>query len=445
MIYRVVRKIIKVALFIFFRKIVVTGQEHIPDKGPMIIVANHPNTLMDPLLVAAITRQRIGFVANASIFVNKVLISIFRYFHVIPIFRKKDVQPGEKPDNKATFVKCHEYLAEGRTLLIFPEGTSYYELKLREIKTGTARIALSFEELKKFQSNLKILPVSLDYSDSLQFRSMISITVNAPLFTNGYKESYYNNEFDCVRSLTEDIRKELAKNIPQTSGKEQEDFLINAHRFYSTFIEPGADLFQNPKRSLELRNQLSRVLHYIKEHSLDLYQDTQTKVDSFFKTLKSENLTAGFLTDQFLKKNRVLVTSGYFLTFILLLPIYFFGVVTNFLPYILPSKIFKILKIDIEYKTSVALGSGLLTFPIFYALNVWVFRHYISPELWHTLLFLALLPIAGYISMFYWTEFKRFVRVLYFYFIMKPENKLKMLALRDVILERMEQARKSLG
>jgi hypothetical protein len=41
-------------------------------------------------------------------------------------------------------------------------------------KTGTARIALSYEELQDFDGNLKNTPIALDYSDSIQFRSTIS-------------------------------------------------------------------------------------------------------------------------------------------------------------------------------------------------------------------------------------------------------------------------------
>jgi len=87
-IYKFLKQIIKAALFFFFKKIVVTGKEHIPRNGPLIIVANHPNTFMDPLLIAAITSQRIGFVANASIFVNQFISRIFSYFHVIPFLEK---------------------------------------------------------------------------------------------------------------------------------------------------------------------------------------------------------------------------------------------------------------------------------------------------------------------------------------------------------------------
>jgi len=139
MIYHFLKQLLKIALFFFFKKIVVTGKENIPDKGPLIIVANHPNTLMDPLIIMSITKQQLGFVGNAGIFINKFVNAVFSYFNVIPIYRKKDILPGEKPDNKKTFIKCHEYLGEGKTLLLFPEGSSYYELKLRQIKTGVAR------------------------------------------------------------------------------------------------------------------------------------------------------------------------------------------------------------------------------------------------------------------------------------------------------------------
>jgi len=444
MIYHFLKQLLKIALFFFFKKIVVTGKENIPDKGPLIIVVNHPNTLMDPLIIMSIVKQQLGFVGNASIFINKFVNAVFSYFNVIPIYRKKDILPGEKPDNKKTFIKCHEYLGEGKTLLLFPEGSSYYELKLREIKTGVARIALSFEELHNFEGNLKILPISLDYSDSIQFRSMISVTVNTPFSLDTYKQTYLNKEFEGVLALTEDIRKELAKNIPHTSDKEQEEFLIKAHKFYTTYYEPMADLHLNPKESLALRSQLSKALNDLNENNSELYQDTENKVYTFNDLLTEEGLSLGFFSDDFLKKNAFFVCLNYFLQFLLLAPLYIYGLILNYIPYMLPSQIFKAMKLDIEYKTSVEMVSGLIIFPLFYTLEVWLFRNYISTEFWHTFLFLLTIPISGYIAMYYYTEIKRFLRVVHFYFFMKPGQKLKLMELRDQILNNLEEAKKSL-
>jgi glycerol-3-phosphate O-acyltransferase/dihydroxyacetone phosphate acyltransferase len=441
MIYHAVRQLIRIALAVFFKKIVVSGSENIPDKGPLIIVANHPNTLMDPLIVASIFKQKIGFVANAGIFGNKVLNAVFNYFHVIPIFRKKDVKTGEKPDNSFSFSKCHEFLNQNGTFLIFPEGNSVYELNLREIKTGTARIALSFEKEYGLDRKLKILPVALDYSDSIQFRSLVSVTIHTPVAVSDFSEAYQNDEAEGVKQLTEYIRKTLAKNIPQTSGKEQEDYLIKVHKFYSAYYEPGSDLYINPRRSLELRRQLAGALHFTFTENIILYTEIQKLVTDYFRLLKTEKLTTGFFSEPFLKKSKVILLGSYLLKFIFLSPFFVIGIITNYLPYRLPEKIYEALKTDIEYKTPIELISGLITFPLFYALEIWLFRKYVSPETQYTLLLFVLLPVSGFIALYYSTEVRRFVRLLRFYFVVSPENKISILKLRDDILNKIEEAR----
>lgn len=440
MIYQFLKRIIKIALFFYFKKIVVSGKENIPEEGPMIIVANHPNTLLDPLIIAALTKHRIGFLANAGIFSNAILAKILTFFHVIPIYRKKDIAPGEKPDNKFSFLKCFEYLDKKGTILIFPEGTSYYELKLREIKTGTARIALSYEQLKDFKSDLKIVPIALDYSDSIQFRSVVSITINEPISVQDYQNTYEEKQHKGVLALTEKIQKELEKHIPNTSNKEQEQFLIQTHKFYTTIKDPNSNLKLNPKQSLEFRKQISNSMNLLKENNSELYNDTHNKIYLFFNTLKKEGLAPGFFSKEFYTKNRNLVCVSYILKFLILAPIYIYGLLTNYIPYILPSKIFKLLKLEIEYKTSIQMIVGLFTFPIFYWLNIKVIGHYIALDFWTIILFLVSFPISGLIALFYAAEISKFKRILHFYFFMKPVEKTNLYKLRDEILKNIDIA-----
>jgi glycerol-3-phosphate O-acyltransferase/dihydroxyacetone phosphate acyltransferase len=445
MIYRLLRKLIKVALFFFFKKIVVSGKEHMLHKGPIIIVANHPNTLMDPLIIASLMKQQIGFLGNAGLFSNSFLGRFLKYFNVIPIFRKKDIAPGEKPNNKYSFSKCHEYLDTKGTILIFPEGSSYYELKLREIKTGTARIALSYESLKGLDSNLKILPIALDYSDAIQFRSMVSVTIDEPISIQTYKQPYLENEIDGVLKLTETIRQKLVKHIPTTSDKEQEQFLLKSHKFYTKFNEPTTDLHLDPKQSLASRAQISKALILLQKNNLELYSNTETKVHLFFNQLNNQSLTPGFFTDGFLQKNSYMVVLGYFLKFLLFAPIYLFGLATNYIPYILPFYIFKAIKLPLEYKTSVQMIVGLFTFPLFYWLEIKLIGSYFDIDFWDSWFFVIAFLISGYIAMYYWTEVKRFRRVLHFYFFMKREKKLSILKLRDEILMNIEIASDSVS
>ena len=439
MFYGLLKTLVRICTAIYFKRIVVTGLEKLPDRGPAIIVANHPNTLMDPLLIAAEVKQRIGFVANAGLFRNRLLTAMFRYFHVIPIFRKKDVAPGEKPDNTQAFAQCHAYLAQGGTFLIFPEGSSYYEINLREFKTGTARIALSYAGA----GEILIVPIALDYSDAIQFRSMVRVTVGKPIMASAYREAYRHNETEAVEALTSEIRKALAKKLPWTTGKDQEDLLIKAHTFYTTYATP-ADLHEDPHRSLIVRKQLADALHRLREARPELYTRTGARLLSFFDTLRSDRLTPGFYSSAFLKKSFRLLCIGYLSELLLLAPFYLFGLITNYLPYILPSQIFKASRLDIEYKAPVQMVVGLICFPMLYALETWAFHKCIDQRAWTNLLFLLVLPIAGYATMWYWTELQRFARMLRFRLVVPAARKHEMLHERDAILEAIAEARKSL-
>lgn len=440
MVYGLIKILVRVTTSVFFKRIVVTGAENLPEKGPLIIVANHPNTLMDPLLIAALAKQRIGFVANAGLFSNPLLVAFFRYFHVIPIYRRKDVAPGEKPDNTQAFAQCHAYLDQGGTFLIFPEGSSHYEINLREIKTGTARIALSYDHPR----DLRIVPVALDYSDAIQFRGMLRVTVGAPIPVSAYAEDHRLDEEGAVDRLTADLRMALVEHLPWTTGKEQEELLIKAHTFYTAYAEPSADLHLDPGSSLKLRKQLADALHRLRATRPDLYDRTSSRLLDFFEALRSDRLTPGFYTHAFLRKSVPLVCMAYLLEFALLSPFYLFGLLTNYLPYILPSIVFRALRLEVEYKAPVQMIAGLMFFPLFYGLEAWAFRHFVDPRAWTTGLFLVALPVAGYVTMWYWTELQRFARILRFFFVVSEDRKRKMLRERNAIIGAMMEARKSL-
>ena len=438
MLYALIKVLVRISAAVFFKKIVVVGRERLPARGPAIVVANHPNTLMDPLLVAMLFQQQVGFVANAGIFSNGLLTRFFRHFHVIPIYRKKDVAPGGTADNTQAFAECHAYLAQSGTFLIFPEGTSHYEINLREIKTGTARIALSYTG----PGDVRIIPVALDYSDAIQFRSMVRVTVGRPIIVSTYKEGYQRTE--AVESLTADIRKALAKKLPWTTGKDQEDLLIKAHTFYTAYAAPEADLHQDPKLSLAVRKQLADALHHLKTVRPELYARTSAQLLVFFDALRADRITPGFHSDAYRRKSFVLLGFGYLAELILLAPVYLFGLLTNYLPYILPSLVFKASGMEVEYKAPAQMILGLICFPLFYGLELWAFHHFIDPRPWTAALFLLALPIAGYTALWYWTELQRFARVLRFKFVVPKERKDEMLRKRDAILVAMEEARKSL-
>jgi hypothetical protein len=273
---------------------------------------------------------------------------------------------------------------------------------------------------------------------------MVRITVGRPIMMHSYKQAHQQNEAQAVDALTADIRKALARKLPWTTGKEQEHLLIKAHTFFTAYAAPEADLHENPERSLVLRKQLADALHHLQAGSPELYARTSAQLLAFFEALQADRITPGFHTDAYRRKNFVLLCMGYLAELIVLAPLYLFGLLTNYIPYILPSLVFKASGMEVEYKAPAQMIVGLIVFPLVYGLEAWAFHRYIDPRWWATALFLLALPVAGFVAMWYWTELQRFSRVLRFRFAIPAARKSGMLRERDAILVAMEEARKGL-
>ena len=180
MIYAFFKILIRSALKIYFRNIHVVGTENIPKEGPFLVVSNHPSSFLDPISIGVWVNQRMSFLAKATMFDNKIIGSILKKFNMIPIYRAED-NPLLLNKNEEVFKACYTKLSNKGVIMMFPEGTSESERRLRKIKTGAARIALGTSKENNFNLNVKIVPVGLNYTKSSRFRSELYIQFGIPL------------------------------------------------------------------------------------------------------------------------------------------------------------------------------------------------------------------------------------------------------------------------
>ena len=68
MLYKILREVARVALHWYYRDILVQGVERIPRRGPVLVVANHPNALVDALLIGTSIPRRVLLTAKATLF-----------------------------------------------------------------------------------------------------------------------------------------------------------------------------------------------------------------------------------------------------------------------------------------------------------------------------------------------------------------------------------------
>jgi len=189
-VYAVVRSVVSFALRCFYR-IERTGPP-LPE-GPLLLVGNHPNALIDPGLMIAVSTRPLTFLAKEPIFRMPGLGALVRALGALPVVRPQD-DPARMRENLEALGAAARGLAEGRAIAIFPEGRSHSEPSLGALKTGAARLAL------QAGVPVRIVPVGLTYAEKGRFRSRVRVEFGPALEVEPAAP-----EPERVRALTERI------------------------------------------------------------------------------------------------------------------------------------------------------------------------------------------------------------------------------------------------
>ena len=132
MLYGILKPIAVVLMRLLFR-LEASGIDNIPAAGPLLIVANH-SSVLDPPLVGGACPRPLTFLAKAELFRIPGLGGLIRRLGAQPL-RREGADPG-------ALRTAQRVLAEGRALLVFPEGTRGPEGTLRDAKPGAALLAM---------------------------------------------------------------------------------------------------------------------------------------------------------------------------------------------------------------------------------------------------------------------------------------------------------------
>jgi glycerol-3-phosphate O-acyltransferase/dihydroxyacetone phosphate acyltransferase len=192
-----VNKFFKLIVKTFYREIKIRGLENLPDSGQAIFTLNHPNSLIDPLLLSFLpSTYRIHFVAKAPLFKIPLLGWLMRKIGAIPVIRKFEAD-GEV-DYQTFFKSCVDSLASGESIVIFPEGVSLPIPRMSVIKTGAARL---FFLARERDINCPILPIGLNYEYGSIFRSSVVIWIAHPLEADDVIHKYKESPQGCCTGI----------------------------------------------------------------------------------------------------------------------------------------------------------------------------------------------------------------------------------------------------
>ena len=440
MIYSFLKVLIKLALKVYFRKIHIKGLENIPKEGPLLIVANHPSSFLDPICIALFTKHKISFLAKGSMFENKIIRSILTGLNMIPIYRAQD-NPRMLGKNHQVFKSCYKKLANKGVILIFPEGTSESERKLRKIKTGASRIALGTVKENDLNLNVKILPVGLNYTKSSRFRSEVFIQYGESLDSDNYLENYKTDEIKTAKTLTENIEKSIKNLIIDIDKDEYEVLVERVESLYKKDIVKRQD--QNDSFSdIKVSQEIYKGIKFFQEKDAPKFHRMKSKIDDYFLNLNEMNISDRLMENGRQQGNISLYLLKSITILMIGFPIWVFGYLNSFIPYKLPRYIaLKISNSDAFYG-ALLMSLGTFSFILFYGLMIffsWLAFNSTSISLAYTIM----LPVSGFFTIFYARIARRMFYNLKFLakFYNKDKLMIELLSERDSIKKELEQLR----
>jgi 1-acyl-sn-glycerol-3-phosphate acyltransferase len=206
--YALLRAIAGIALRWFYRGIDVEGLDRVPRGAPIILVVNHPNALVDALVVGWAIPRRVIITAKATLFQNPMFAWFLGRAGVVPLVRASDVRSGAVPGpsdasrNQRSFQALRSVLERGGAMLIFPEGISHDQPALAPLRTGAARIALQARDEAGVRE-LHIVPVGLTFERKDAPRSRVLAQVGEPIAMDDWQAPA--GVATSVQALTDEI------------------------------------------------------------------------------------------------------------------------------------------------------------------------------------------------------------------------------------------------
>ena len=239
------RGLIGLALGFYFRRIERFHTERVPATGPVLFTSNHPNSLTDSFVIGASVPRKVNFVATVQLFRFKPAKWLLRQCGVIPINRVKD-DPRAMRTIAETFEACFRVLERGEVVGIFPEGMTYDDSQLKEIKTGAARMALELEQRHGGKLGLQIVPVGLTFSAKEVYRSDALVNFGEPIPAADFLDGYAERRKDCITRLTSEIERRIQALILHLPQLEHRRVIAGVKRLYFDRLLLGNRVVQEP-------------------------------------------------------------------------------------------------------------------------------------------------------------------------------------------------------
>jgi 1-acyl-sn-glycerol-3-phosphate acyltransferase len=382
--------------YIFYRRVIVLGQDNINPKDHLIFAPNHQNALMDALAVLFTQKGQLIFLARADIFKKKLIASLLYFMKILPVYRIRDGYSNLKENNEI-FNKTIEVIKNRSGLVVLPEGNHEGTHRLRQLKKGICRIAFQAAEASDFKINIKIMPVGIEFTHYSRYRQVLTVVYGKPIEVSEFYELYRSNPeiaFNELRKKLSDRIKKIMVHIDSEEDYEAIDELrsmVNGR--YSDNIRLPK-LFRDRvliDKMNKLRTSIPELYRKICDLSLEVKKEAK-KMNIDYRILEKNKHPLFWLISGLIG-----LLAG--------LPLFLFGNIFTLtfleIPQLQIRKI-KDIQFHSSFKYGISLVMAIVILPLFLVLSFIFF----SPW-WLSLLVFIALPLSGLFAWNYYLLLRR--------------------------------------
>ena len=399
---KVLRKFAHTLIKKYYPKIQFTGVDQIPSDGPILFCANHPNSLIDPVLIGITAKRPVSFMAKAPLFRTPILGPVMHALGMVPAYRGRD-DSSEVKKNQKSLDRVIQGLQSGRAMGIFPEGVSTDLRQLGLVRGGAARIALGAFE--GGVEDLVIIPLGINYERKERLGSKVWINVGEPIQLQSFVDSTRSNE---EKGITEDkvLRRKLTQQI-ESNLKTAIVHLENAE--WDPLLDDLETLVEHSKHKASLkipklmrRKRIADALNYFHREE----EETGTEVIAQIKQYHQKVKSAGLLIDDPILQRSTPKTTFRIFWQLIHLVIWFipalFGTLGNIVPFVITRAIAGKVQDEGQKTTALArIGVGLPIYLLWYGSIAYIVIQETSQFVLVTVTNF-LLVLSGTIALKYW-------------------------------------------
>jgi 1-acyl-sn-glycerol-3-phosphate acyltransferase len=231
-------------LRLYFRKTLVYGLKHVPEKGPLIVACNHPSAFLEASIMASVLKRPIHFLVRGDMFHPRFK-WLFTWTKQIPIYRQKDGISNLRK-NLSSFDLTYRKLSEGEAILIFPEAKTILEKKMRPIQRGTAHLAFGTLPFLKNNENLMVVPVGVNFTEPRTPGTDVVVAFGEPFISiSGNREDRV-----AIDSFTQTLSSSMDPLIIQVDDALEKNYDVAASIYFRMVYEnhPGTNALEDLKK-----------------------------------------------------------------------------------------------------------------------------------------------------------------------------------------------------